>query len=168
MKTIHFLATILTALALIPGGAHLLALPNKMGMAQDAYFVAQGAYAGWALLGLVVIPAVAMNLVVAIARWRNRRAFRLSILAFLLLGFALGLFFAFTEPANQATANWTQVPTEWESQRAAWEYSHAASALLTFLALCCAVGAGLTGWSPTLERAERERMREMQREMEPA
>ena len=31
----------LTALALVPTGAHLAALPNKMAMVQAAYFVAQ-------------------------------------------------------------------------------------------------------------------------------
>jgi hypothetical protein len=36
----------LTALALV----HLAALPNKMAMAQAAYFVSQQIYAGWALL----------------------------------------------------------------------------------------------------------------------
>ena len=40
----------LTALALVPSGAHLAALPNKMAMAQAAYFVAQQIYAGWAAL----------------------------------------------------------------------------------------------------------------------
>jgi xanthine/uracil permease len=168
MKTIHFLATVLTALALIPGGAHLLELPNKLGLGQEAYFAVQGIYRGWALAGAVIIAAIVMNLVVAIARWRNRRAFRLSISAFLLLGFTLGIFFAFTEPQNKATAYWTSIPTDWEQVRLIWEYSHAANAVLTFLALCCAVGACLTGWSPALERAERQRAREIQREMQPA
>lgn len=168
MKTIHFLATVLTALALIPGGAHLLELPNKLGLSQEAYFTVQGIYRGWALAGAVIIAAIVMNLVVAIARWRNRRAFRLSILAFLLLGLTLGIFFAFTEPQNRATLYWTSIPADWERVRSIWEYSHAANAALTFLALCCAVGACLTGWSPALERAERERAREIQREMEPA
>jgi hypothetical protein len=34
----------LTALALVPSGAHLAALPNKMAMAQAPYFVAQQIY----------------------------------------------------------------------------------------------------------------------------
>jgi hypothetical protein len=32
-------------LALVPSGAHLAALPNKMAMAQAAYFIAQQIYA---------------------------------------------------------------------------------------------------------------------------
>jgi hypothetical protein len=30
MKTLQFVAMVLTALALVPGGAHLFALPNKI------------------------------------------------------------------------------------------------------------------------------------------
>jgi len=40
LRVIQFLAIILTALALVPSGAHLAALPNKIGMTQAAYFVA--------------------------------------------------------------------------------------------------------------------------------
>jgi hypothetical protein len=41
LRLVQFLAIILTALALVPSGAHLAALPNKMAMAQAAYFVTQ-------------------------------------------------------------------------------------------------------------------------------
>ena len=54
MRLIQFLAIMLTALALVPSGAHLAALPNKMAMAQAAYFVAQQIYAGWALFGIIL------------------------------------------------------------------------------------------------------------------
>jgi hypothetical protein len=43
----------LTALALVPGGAHLFALPNKISLSESDYFIAQSAYRGWALLGIV-------------------------------------------------------------------------------------------------------------------
>jgi hypothetical protein len=165
MKTIHFLAIVLTALALVPGGAHLLELANKMQLERDAYFAVQGIYQGWSMAGFVLVAAIAMNLIVAIARWRNGHVVRLSLAAFLFLLATLGIFFGITEPANQATAYWTAMPEDWVEVRARWEYSHAVSALLTLLALCCAVGAGLAGWSPALERAERERLREMSREM---
>src|SRR6266446_6115887 len=50
LRLIQFLAIMLTALALVPRGTHLAALPNKMAMAQAAYFIAQQIYAGWAAL----------------------------------------------------------------------------------------------------------------------
>src|SRR6516162_5226828 len=57
LRVIQFLAIILTALALVPSGAHLAALPDKMTMTQAAYFVAQQVYAGWALFGIVLFGA---------------------------------------------------------------------------------------------------------------
>ena len=38
VRVVQFLANILTALALVPAGAHLFELPNKIGLAQEAYF----------------------------------------------------------------------------------------------------------------------------------
>jgi hypothetical protein len=75
----------LTALALVPSGAHLAALPNKMAMAQAAYFVAQQIYAGWALFGIVVFGALAANLARTIVLCRLGRS----------LGYALALIFAY-------------------------------------------------------------------------
>jgi len=62
LRLVQFLAIMLTALALVPSGAHLAALPNKMAMAQAAYFVAQQIYAGWALFGTVLFGALVANL----------------------------------------------------------------------------------------------------------
>ena len=41
-----------------------------------------------------------------------------------------------TYPASQATDNWTTIPANWEQLRRQWEYSHAANALVTFVAFC--------------------------------
>jgi len=57
-KTIQFLAVVLTALALLPGGAHLMALPAKIGMPEDPYFVTQQIYRGWAWAGVVIFLAI--------------------------------------------------------------------------------------------------------------
>ena len=38
LKTVIFLAVVLSALALIPYGAHLFSLPNKIGMTRGAVF----------------------------------------------------------------------------------------------------------------------------------
>ena len=62
-------------------------------------------------------------------------------MAGLILAGTLAIFFAWTYPANQATNNWTTVAADWESLRSQWEFSHAANAVLTFIALCCATRA---------------------------
>ena len=75
LRLIQFLAIILTALALVPSGAHLAALPNKMAMAQAAYFIAQQMYAGWALFGIVLFGALLANLAHTIVLCRLGRSF---------------------------------------------------------------------------------------------
>jgi MFS family permease len=142
MKASQFLAVVLTALALLPGGAHLMALPTKIAMPEDPYFVAQQIYGGWAWAGVVIFLAIFANFAAAILTDGSRR--RLFAAAGLLIAATLALFFVWTYPANQATGNWTSAPENWEQLRIQWEYSHAVNAALTFLALLCAVGASLS------------------------
>jgi hypothetical protein len=134
---VQFLAIVLIALALVPGGAHLLELPNKIGLPQEQYFTVQATYLGWALpAGIVLIGALAASLVLTIMLRGQGAPFRLTLAAFLLVCATLVVFFIWTYPANQATSNWTAVPVHWRALRAQWEYSHAANAVLTFIALC--------------------------------
>jgi hypothetical protein len=139
MRTAQFFAILFTGLAMVPAGAHLFALPNKIGMSRDAYFVAQQAYAGWALFGVVLIGAVVADLVLTIVLRRRLLPCLLALLGFLAIGGTLVVFFLFTFPTNEATANWTSVPENWETLRRQWEYSHAANALITFFGFCAIV-----------------------------
>jgi hypothetical protein len=136
LKVMQFVALVLTALALVPAGAHLFELPNKIHLSQDQYFIVQNIYRGWALFGFVLLPAVASNLVLAIMLRGQGAAFWLAALAFLCMAGSLAIFFMWTYPANRATNNWTIVPADWEVLRTQWEYSHAANAGLTFIAFC--------------------------------
>ena len=61
-KTIQFLAIIITARALVPAGAHLASMPNKIGLDKGQYFTIQGAYRGWALFGIALIGALSVLL----------------------------------------------------------------------------------------------------------
>jgi hypothetical protein len=85
LRLVLFLAIILTALTLVPSGAHLAVLPNKIAMARAAYFIAQQIYAGWALFGIVLFGALAANLAHTIVLCRLGRSF----------GYALASFFAY-------------------------------------------------------------------------
>ena len=145
-RVAQFLAIVFTALALVPAGAHLFELPNKIGLAEDAYFVVQGIYRGWALFGIVLFGALGANLAVAIMVRRQRGSFWLALMAFLLVAATLAIFFTWTYPANQATSNWTVVPANWQELRTQWEYAHATNAVLTFMALCAVT------WSALLTR----------------
>lgn len=136
MKIVQFLALVLTALALIPAGAHLFALPNKIGLAAEQYFIVQNIYRGWALLGIVLAGALVANLSLTVMLRGRGRPFVLALIAFWCLAVSLTIFFIWTYPANQATSNWTTIPEEWGELRLQWEYSHAANALVTFAAFC--------------------------------
>lgn len=129
---------ILTALAFAPSGAHLFELPNKIGLSEQHYFLVQPIYRGWALFGIVIIAAIAANLLVAATSWHKGRPFWPSLAAGLILTATLLVFFEWTYQANQATNNWTVPTADWETLRTQWELSHAANAILTFIALCCA------------------------------
>jgi hypothetical protein len=144
VRIIQFAATILTALALVPGGAHVLELANKINLAQAQYVTVQQIYRGWALLGIVLIAALFANLGSAIVARSQRMPMLFAAAATVLLGVTLAVFFIWTFTVNQVTDNWTVAPDNWEVLRARWEYSHATNAALTFLALCSAVASGST------------------------
>jgi hypothetical protein len=139
LRLTQFLAIVLTALALVPSGAHLAAMPNKMAMAQATYFAAQQVYAGWAIFGIVLFGALSANLAHTIVLRRLDRPFGYAFASFLLIAASLVIFFVWTFPTNQATSNWTAVPKNWNELRSQWEYSHAVNAVVTFAALVCVV-----------------------------
>lgn len=135
-RVVQFFAIILAALALVPSAAHLAALPNKIGLLQAEYLVAQGIYRGWAILGTLWVAALAANGLLAVIARTQRGPFCFALMAAFCFAIMFAIFVAWTLPANQATANWTMAPQEWEILRRQWEYSHAANAVIAFLAVC--------------------------------
>jgi hypothetical protein len=137
LRVVQFLAVVLTALALVPGGGHLFALLNKINLGAEQYFIVQNIYRGWALFGVLLIGALLADLALALVlRRRGGAPFVLALLGFCGVALTLVVFFLWTYPANQATANWTAIPDHWDQLRRQWEYSHAFNAVITFLALC--------------------------------
>jgi hypothetical protein len=132
LRLVQFLAILFTALALVPAGAHLAELPNKIGLDQEAYSIVQNIYAGWALFGIVLFGALFLNLAMAVMLRDQRTAFWFAVAGFIGLAINLAIFFIWTYPANVATDNWTTVPENWQALRAQWEYSHAVNALVMF------------------------------------
>lgn len=135
MTILRILALTLTALVLVPSAAHLFELPGKIGLDRESYFIVQGIYAGWALFGVPIVAAILANGALAVAlRRREPAAARYALAAAALIAVSLGVFVIWIFPANQATANWTQKPEQWEILRREWEYSHAANAIIVFAA----------------------------------
>jgi len=70
---VRFFAVVLTGLAIIAPGAHLLELFRKMRLAEDQYYVVQQIYLGWWLVGLLLPAALIANIVLPL-RPMGRRA----------------------------------------------------------------------------------------------
>lgn len=136
MKTIQFLAVVLMALVLVPSGAHLFELPNKINLAEAEYFAVQNIYRGWSLFGIALILALAANLALTMSLRGQGAAAVFALIGFVCLAVSLAIFFTFTFPANQATDNWTTVPADWRELRWRWEISHAVNAVIVFIGFC--------------------------------
>jgi hypothetical protein len=141
----RFLSLLFCALALAPALAHLLELPNKIGLSRNDYLVVQQIYRGWWMLGVVVFGALLSTLALTLLVRRRPAELRPALTAFLCIVAAQAIFWTFTYPANQQTVNWTLLPGNWEELRMQWEYSHAAGALLNLVALICVIIAVLKG-----------------------
>ena len=129
----RFFGLLFVALVLAPALAHLLELPNKIGLSREEYLIVQQIYSGWALLGIVVFGALISTLVLTIMVRHQSKVFALTLAAFLCVLAAHVVFWIFTFPANQETSNWTVLPENWMALRAQWEYSHAAGAVLNLI-----------------------------------
>lgn len=140
VRGLYFLTLTLVALSLGAPLAHLFELPNKIGLSAQDYLLVQQLYRGWALLGVLPCAALASAVAVAVREREIRRAFTLALIAVVCIAAMLVVFFAFTYPVNLATENWTYLPETWEALRRRWEYSHAVSAALTFVAFLALLG----------------------------
>jgi len=142
-RLLQWIALVLMGILLVPSGAHILTLPNKIGLPVEPYFVVQGIYRGWAWFGVVLFAALAANLAVTILLWNAGAARWLALVAFLAVIASLAIFFVWVFPGNQATANWTVVPDNWAELRDRWEYGHAASAIVILAGFAALAGAVL-------------------------
>src|SRR5262245_58033813 len=103
LRIVSFLALTFTALALVPYGADLFWLPNEIGMTQEHYSIAQRAYDNWALMSLILFPAMLLNVILAVMQRGEGAAFYLAVGGCLCMAATLVIFFAWTYPGNVAT-----------------------------------------------------------------
>lgn len=130
------LALGLTALVVIPGGAHLFELRAKMKLSQSEYFTAQSIYAGWAMFSVAIFAAIAANVwLFLMMRYSDPAAAQAAAGSAMLIALTLVIFFVWVFPYNRATDNWTKATADWETLRRNWEYGHAVNAVISFVAL---------------------------------
>ena len=152
----RFFSLLLAALALAPALAHVMELPNKIGLSRADYLTVQQIYRGWAWLGIVVVGALLSTLVLTIMLRNRKRAFGLALLAFLCIAATQVVFWTWTFPVNRQTMNWSMMPEHWTALRAQWEYSHAAAAALNFVALIALIASLVTAsQSPAIAGKDR-------------
>jgi len=142
-RIIAWLAIVLTALALVPAGAHLFELSSKMKLADESYFMVQNIYRGWARFGIGLTSALVANLAWAYLSRGQGRVFTLVAIAAACMAAATGIYLMWALPANLQTEHWTVMPDDWARLRLQWEAAHAANAVITFVALCCLAWAAL-------------------------
>jgi hypothetical protein len=126
-------ALVLTAIALIPEGAHVFEAHAKLALDRDQYMIAQSIYRGWAWFGADIIAALGACAALAAVSPAGRDRY-LSAFAAFMIALSLAIFFAFVYPANRISHNWTMVPPDWEAWRAQWEWGHLAACACTFAA----------------------------------
>jgi hypothetical protein len=141
--TVRFLAVLVTGLALIAPGAHVYELARKIVMPREQYFVVQGIYRGWWIVGLLLPAALVANLALSYAVRDDRLALLLALGAAALIALNLAIFVIWTQPVNSVTNNWLVQTENWQALRRQWEFSHAANAGVTLLAFCFAILAAL-------------------------
>ena len=117
MRFAQFGTMLLFAISLIPGGAHVLELANKISLEREAYMTVQQIYRGWNLIGAEMIAALVAGLLLSFLSRRQRVPFRFAMTGSALLAASLGVFFLWTFPANTATRNWTIAPQNWMTLR---------------------------------------------------
>lgn len=134
LDTLQLATLFFVTLALIPAGAHLFELPNKLRLPPGEYMTVQSIYRGWALFGIVIFAALALTLVHTLMMRGHASAQLFSAIATACIVASLAIFFTFTQPMNVASSNWTSIPPDFEAARRQWEYSHAANAVVMLAA----------------------------------
>jgi hypothetical protein len=141
-QIVRFFSLLFVGLTLAPGLAHVLQLPHKMNLSGEDYLRVQQLYAGWALLGFVVVGALISTFALILLVRARLRQFGLACIAFGSVLVTQVIFWMFTFPVNKQTHNWTTLPMNWVTLRERWEYSHATAAvfdLIAFIAIVLAV-----------------------------
>jgi len=105
-----FISLLATSCALGGALAHAFELSNKIGLGRDAYFTVQRIYSGWDSLAFVLAVELAGMLAVIFLYRAEPRVLWPACIALTELVAAQIVFWVWTFPANQATANWTQQP----------------------------------------------------------
>jgi hypothetical protein len=111
LRTLYFLALMLTAIAMALALAHLFELPNKIDIGANDYLIVQRNYDSWSVIGLVVPLAFLAVLALTLALRGTGAPYVLAAIALVLLVGELSVFWGLIFPVNQATETGRFCPT---------------------------------------------------------
>src|SRR4051812_15890060 len=103
LNTLRFISLLFTALALVPGLAHLLEMYNKMKLSTNEYLIVQKIYMGWAQLGIITIISILSTFALTIKVHSHPQEFNLLLSASVCIICTQLIFWIFTFPVNAET-----------------------------------------------------------------
>ena len=115
---VQFAAVALTALALMPAGAHVFELSGKLALSPADYVMVQSVHHAWVLFASTMLLASAAIGLHSFLVSRNAASFGWSMVALVLVGAAQIVFWAIAYPVNAATEGWSVLPVDFELLRA--------------------------------------------------
>jgi len=153
LKTWRFATILLTAALATMTFTHLWQLPTRMDYGPAIWFSTLRLYEQLGPNGpgpIIEVSAIAFALVLLPLVWGRRPAFGLSLFAAVVLMISFAAWWAFVDPVNERLASWTAttMPADWADYREQWEYTHAARAVFSLVALAALV------WSVVVETPE--------------
>jgi hypothetical protein len=139
-RTLRWANLVLAMFATLAPLAHVLELPNKLGLDGPLWLaVQQNLYRGWGPLlgGPAEIGALATTLALMVVYREDRYARRLLAVAAAAYAIMLISFFTLNNPVNVAVSGWTPttLPFNWPNYRLRWEAGHALAALMSVIGL---------------------------------
>lgn len=141
LDAVQLMAVGLTALALLPTGAHLFEMAGTLRLTPADYMTVQSVRHGGVLFAVAALFATAaVGLHTFLVR-RNASSFGWSIVALAGVGAAQIVFWGVGYPANAATENWSALPIDFDAARRQWEYAFAAAGVFSFAGLLAFVRA---------------------------
>lgn len=160
LRILRWISLVGTAVTLGALTAHVLELPNKLGLDGPLWLaIQQNLYRGWGpFIGPFEVTAIVSTWVLVGLIRDNASSRRWTLLAAILLSTALGIFFGLNQPVNQAFAVWTPatLPSDWPSYRLRWEIGHAVGFLLVLIAFVALLRAQFSAIPAKRERGKED------------
>jgi len=139
LDSVQLAAVGLTALALMPAGAHVFEMSGKLALTPADYVAVQSVHHVWVAFAITTLLATAAIGDHTYLVRRNATSFGWSVVALVFVGAAQIVFWTVAYPINAATEGWSVLPLDFDAARQKWEYAFASAGILSFAGLLALV-----------------------------